>query len=124
MDKINGRFLLYNSAGHLVGAREPGDPWGVLVSEHVTLNCTYDHRTVRVGRDDDCDAVMKHPLVSTTHFTISLELEPYEPLKSSGDGNAQGMGASSSSGGGVLLCRTATVERPRVGHGSRLHTTQ
>ena len=100
VDKINGRFLLYNSAGHLVGAREPGDPWGVLVSEHVTLNCTYDHRTVRVGRDDDCDAVMKHPLVSTTHFTISLELEPYEPLKSSGDGNAQGMGASSSSGGG------------------------
>ncbi|KPI85442.1 putative protein kinase [Leptomonas seymouri] len=105
-EDIHSRFLLYNSAGRLVGAREPTDPWGVLVSEHITLNCTYNHRTVRVGREDDCDAVLKSALVSTTHFTISLELEPYEPQDdSSGSSPTESAGVAESVGDSVSKLR-------------------
>ncbi|KPA76586.1 putative protein kinase [Leptomonas pyrrhocoris] len=106
---IRSRFLLYNAAGRLVGAREPTDPWGVLVSEHTTLNCIYKHRTVRVGREEGCDATLRNALVSTTHFTISLELEPYEPHDgisgSNGGGPTEHAEEAESTKGGSLQSR-------------------
>ncbi|KAG5495111.1 hypothetical protein JKF63_02164 [Porcisia hertigi] len=74
---ISGPFLLYGPSGRLLGRYEPSDLWGLLISEHTTLSCTYAQTTVRVGRAGCCDTVLLDPRVSSTHFTISLELEPY-----------------------------------------------
>ncbi|TPP53727.1 Protein kinase domain family protein [Leishmania donovani] len=74
---IRGPFLLYGPSGRLLSRYEPSDLWGLLISEHTTLNCTYAQTTVRVGRAGGCDTVLSDPRVSSTHFTISLELEPY-----------------------------------------------
>ncbi|KAG5469417.1 hypothetical protein LSCM1_02636 [Leishmania martiniquensis] len=74
---ISGPFLLYGPSGRLLSRYEPSDLWGLLISEHTTLNCTYAQPTVRVGRACGCDTVLSDPRVSSTHFTISLELEPY-----------------------------------------------
>ncbi|KAG5469764.1 hypothetical protein CUR178_01903 [Leishmania enriettii] len=75
---ISGSFLLYSPSGRLLSRHEPSDLWGLLISEHATLNCTYAQTTVRVGRAGGCDTVLSDPRVSSTHFTISLELEPCE----------------------------------------------
>ncbi|KAG5493567.1 hypothetical protein JIQ42_01939 [Leishmania sp. Namibia] len=74
---ISGSFLLYGPSGRLLSRHEPSDLWGLLISEHTTLNCTYAQTTVRVGRAGGCDTVLSDPRVSSTHFTISLELESY-----------------------------------------------
>ncbi|CAG9580720.1 putative protein kinase [Leishmania major strain Friedlin] len=74
---IRGPFLLYGPSGRLLSRYEPSDLWGLLISEHTTLKCTYAQTTVRVGRAGGCDTVLSDPRVSSTHFTISLELEPY-----------------------------------------------
>ncbi|CBZ29944.1 putative protein kinase [Leishmania mexicana MHOM/GT/2001/U1103] len=74
---IRSPFLLYGPSGRLLSRYEPSDLWGLLISEHTTLNCTYAQTTVRVGRAGGCDTVLSDPRVSSTHFTISLELEPY-----------------------------------------------
>ncbi|KAI5686987.1 FHA domain [Leishmania braziliensis] len=74
---ISGPFLLYGPSGRLLSRCEPSDLWGLLISEHTALNCTYAQTTVRIGRTGDCDTVLNDPRVSSTHFTISLELEPH-----------------------------------------------
>ncbi|KAK7196910.1 protein kinase [Novymonas esmeraldas] len=74
---IDGPFMLCSPSGGLLRRCEPSDLWGLLISEHTTLNCTYSQTTVRVGRAGDCDTILRDPRVSSTHFTISLELEPH-----------------------------------------------
>ncbi|GET91893.1 protein kinase, putative [Leishmania tarentolae] len=74
---ICGPFLLYDQCGRLLGRYEPSDLWGLLISEHTALNCTYAQTTVRIGRAGGCDTVLSDPRVSSTHFTIALELEPH-----------------------------------------------